>query len=354
MRFVCFSSGAQRRYRDDIVRAMAMPAGCELTFRYRFKYLGHSVKEHLRNRRIGGSDEVLICYLDQSDRSRPVDCIPVRFATLIEAPVIGDFVVLRMRVRQFAFARELEVFNRELEGRSGEVPKWPSDSESQNATGAFWVEVGDYPKSVVESTSVSDWQVTVGHLLGRKDFSTTGPFYQVVRLQDLKGAGELEMVDGQYTLKPGAEYELMIDHFLPLEQTGNFQLETGLSGTGLKFITGSKMQIDSPYDRHWLRFKTDEPLRNERAVLTVHKKATGEDPAVQFDLPISIRGRLRRAILIGIGVGFLLAVPQITTAWINPAFASRGLPWLLSLAAFIATFNLAVGIAASLNFRKPI
>jgi hypothetical protein len=162
------------------------------------------------------------------------------------------------------------------------------------------------------------------------------------------------MNDGQYKLEGGREYELMIDHFLSSETTGMYQLETALSGEALSFITGSTMQIDSPYDRHWLRFRTKEPIKDERAVLTVNKKASGEDAAVQFDLPISVQGRLSKAIWIGIAVGLLLAIPQITTAWINPGFATRPLEWLIGLTLFIAAFNLAVGIAASLNFRKPI
>jgi hypothetical protein len=76
MKFICFSSGAQRQYRDDIIRAMAMPAGCELTFRYRHKYLSRAVQDYLQGGKVSGTDEVLICYLDQSDRSRPVDSFP--------------------------------------------------------------------------------------------------------------------------------------------------------------------------------------------------------------------------------------------------------------------------------------
>lgn len=354
MRFICFSSGAQPRYRDDIIRAMAMPAGCELTFRYRLKYVAHGIREHLKTKGIGPSDQVLICYLDQSDRTKAVDYIPIRFATLIEAPVIGDFVVLRMRVQQFAFTEDVNVFSQEVQVCSAAVPKWPANSDSPYATGDFWVEVNDYPKSVLPSMSVSDWQITVGKLLNRKDFATTGPFYQVIGLQDLKSKASLEMVGGQFTLQPGREYELMIDHFLPREDAGGFQLETALSGGGLTFITGSTIQIDSPYDRHWVRFRTQEPLKDERAVITVNKKAKGEDPAVQFDLPISVAGRLRRTILAGLFVGVLLAIPQITTAWINPGFTDRSLSWFLGLSTFIAFFNLAVGVAAALNFRKPI
>jgi hypothetical protein len=354
MRFICFSSGAQRRYRDDIVRVMAMPGDCEITFRYRLKYLAHSVQEHVKAGRISQADQVLICYLDQSDKTKPVDFIPIRFATPLEAPVIGDFVVLRMKVGKFAYSADITAFNREIQGRSGEVPKWPDGSDAQFANGAFWVEVGDYPKSVVESVSNSDWQNVVGQLLKRTDFASTGPFYKVVGVQNLNSRAAVEMSGGQYELQGAREYELIIDHFLPGEATSMYQLETALSGDALTFITGSTMQIDSPYDRHWLRFRTKEPIKSERAVLTVNKKASGEDSAVQFDLPISVQGRLAKAIWIGIAVGLLLAIPQITTVWINPAFSTKPLEWLIGLASFILVFNIAVGIAAALNFRKPI
>jgi hypothetical protein len=354
MRFICFSSGAQKRYRDDIVRAMAMPPGCELTFRYRLKYLTEAVREHLRNGRIGTGDQVLISYLDQSERDQPIFFIPVRFATIIEVPTIGDFAVLRMRVEQFAHAADLEVFNCEVRVLSGEAPKWPNNTDSPRSEGSFWVEVPQYPKSVIESTSISDWQIAVGQLLARKDFAEVGPFYQVVRLQELRSKQAVSMIDGQFALRPNSEYELLIDHFLPREETGTFQLEALFTGQTITFITGSKIQIDSPYDRHWLRFKTQEPLLDERAVITMTKKQSGEDPAVQFDLPIAVAGRRGRTILIGVVVGLFLALPQVITAWVNPAFAPRGLIWLLGLAGFIVALNVAVGIAAALNFRKPI
>jgi len=354
MRFICFSSGAQRQYRDDIIRAMAMPAGCELTFRYRHKYLTRAVQDYLKAGKVSGTDEVLICYLDQSDRSRPVDFIPVRFATLIEAPVIGDFVVLRMRVQHFAVSENLEAFNSELQSRSAEIPKWPKEAEEKYARGAFWLEVDDYPKSVINSASISDWQKMVGHLLARKDFAATGPFYQIVGLHDLKSQTVVEMKEGEYSLQPGTEYEMLIDHFFSMSNLANSQLEVSVAGTALTFITGAKIQIDSPYNRHWLRFKTAEPIKNERVVITINKKESGQDPTVQFDLPINISGRLTKAILVGLAVGLLLAIPQIIPAWVNPSFASRGLFWLIGLTAFIAIFNFAVGIAASLNFRNPI
>lgn len=354
MKFICFSSGAQRRYRDDIVRAMAMPPGCELTFRYRTKYLALAVRERLGSGTLVQGAEILICYLDQSERSKPVDFIPVRFALLREAPEIGDFVVLRMRVSDFAFSQDLDVFAREAHIQSADLPKWSTSEESKHAVGSFWAEIGEFPKSVVRSRSISQWQRTVGELLARKDFADIGPFYQVVALRELEKQNTVSMSEGEYGLRPATEYELLVDHYLPQQPAGNFQLEILPSGSALTWITGTTLQIDSPYDRHWLRFKTLEPMKSERALLSVRKKSPGEDSTVQFDLPMSIRGRLGKAVLSGVVIGVLLAAPQIIAACMNPSLAAKGLRLILGLAVVILIFNLVVGITAALNFRKPI
>jgi hypothetical protein len=99
-------------------------------------------------------------------------------------------------------------------------------------------------------------------------------------------------------------------------------------------------------------FKTHERLKDERVVLSVNKKVSGEDPAVQLDLPISVNVRLWKSVCVGIVVGFLLAVPQITSARINRALrAEASIGWPGS---FIAVVNLAVGVEAALNSRKPL
>lgn len=86
--------------------------------------------------------------------------------------------------------------------------------------------------------------------------------------------------------------------------------------------------------------------------MTVKKKAAGEDPAVQFDLPISILERVRKTVLTGLAVGLLLAVPQITTAWVNPAFASRGLSGLLVLRVALRSLTSRSESRRALNLRK--
>lgn len=352
MRFVCFSSGSQPRYRDDVIRAMAMPEGAELTFRYRLKYLGNSVQDSVTSRKINAGDEVLITYVDQSDKTKATLFIPVRFASVIEVPEIGDFVVLRMRVGPFGYAKDLEVFNQELRNQSAEVPEW-KDSSGGYPAGRHWIEIQNYPKSVKTSTSVSDWQNTIGQLAQRTDFKETGPFYRVSGLRQCGSIVPIAMSDEQFSLASAADYEMLVDHYINAPDPGKFQLEVQLSGRAAEFISGSKLQIDSPYDRHWVRFRTLEPVRDESIVFTILKKASGQDAAVEFNLPGIVRGNQTKSLWLGVLVGLLLAAPQIFTLLTNPASVTSPsrLPYLVALALFL---NLAAGITAALNFRKPV
>ncbi|MEC9363124.1 MAG: hypothetical protein VYC42_07860 [Pseudomonadota bacterium] len=332
---------------------MAMPPGCELTFRYRLKYLSDSVRRAAEQGQLRQPARVLICYLDQASRDRPIEFVPIRFADLVEAPVIGDFVVLRMRMGHAAYSGNPNAFNQDIRARSAEVPRWP-EGESGHAEGAFCLEVADFPSSVGESSSASEWQKTVSQLQARTDFTDVGAFYRVVQLNLLSNSAAVGMQDGHYALQPASEYELVIDHYLPTDSIQTYQLEVAFSGNSVEPISGSNMQIDSAYDRHWIRFKTLDPLAAQRAVLTVRKKEPGADATIQFDLPASIAGNLRKMARVGVAIGLLLALPQAITAWLNPAFSNNGLGWWLGLFGFFAISYLLVGLAAAFGFRKPL
>jgi hypothetical protein len=297
----------------------------------------------------------LICYLDQFDKTKPVEFVPVRFATLIEAALIGDFVVLRMQLDRFALAGHLDSFNRDVHALSSEVPRWPGKNPLARLTeDAYWIEVNDYPKSVIPTSSDGQWQMTVDQLSARGDFGTTGPFFRVVSLQEVKTGNGLRPDHGRFDLRADSEYELLIDHYLPRDEPQGFQLQIVPSGKGLTSLSGSTMPFDSPYDRHWLRFATQDLLHDERAVLTVNKKDPGEEPAFQFYLPITIHGGFWTAMLLGLTAGLLLAIPQIVTAWVNPSLAQKRLRWWLWLIMLIIVANVIVGVTAALKFSKPI
>lgn len=87
--FICLSSGARPRYRQDIIRAIAMPRGSRLQFRYRLELVAERVKQRIKDRTYKNT-KALIAYLDQQDRTKVPELIPCRFGRIVHAQIHGS------------------------------------------------------------------------------------------------------------------------------------------------------------------------------------------------------------------------------------------------------------------------
>ena len=68
--YICLSSGIRPRYRDDVLRTLAMPAGTRLQLRYDQNWVAPEVLQAVSHGTILDVP-VLIAYVDQSsNRSR--------------------------------------------------------------------------------------------------------------------------------------------------------------------------------------------------------------------------------------------------------------------------------------------
>lgn len=93
---ILISSGAQPRYADDIVRALAHPAGTSFQFRYGSKY----VEDRLEQRDLA-NEPVLICYLMADASAKTVRLIPCRFATVANAQIVGSSWIFTLNAGSF-------------------------------------------------------------------------------------------------------------------------------------------------------------------------------------------------------------------------------------------------------------
>lgn len=108
--FICLSSGASPRYRQDILRAIAMPKGSQLQFRYDSSLLASGIRNSIGEiSKMGGT--CLIAYIDQSDQSKEPELIPCRFAQLSDVKAHGTTVSLTFIVEDFACAANIPEFN---------------------------------------------------------------------------------------------------------------------------------------------------------------------------------------------------------------------------------------------------
>src|SRR5690348_6327914 len=99
--YLCMSSGTNPRYRQDVLRALAMPPGADLQFRYRLRWLSPNTQAALGT--IGNAKpRALIAYIDQSDPDRTPHLVPCRFARIIDATRHGSTVSLVLRLEGYA------------------------------------------------------------------------------------------------------------------------------------------------------------------------------------------------------------------------------------------------------------
>jgi len=257
--FVCLSSGARPRYRQDVLRAIAIPSGGPLQFRYAQDYITESLKSKIRDGAYQGS-KAIIAYVDQTGRDHDPLLIPCRFGRVTKAQLHGTTATLEFVLGQHAYAQDLSAFNKQIRSMSGgALPAWKG-SEEQYPKGAYALEVPDEAmSSVVATDELNYWEKIVGQLANRPDFKDESCFYMVDGLYDVEKDEAHEIRNGVYDLKPSHEYELRIYHYLPTSPTKTVYLHLRASKPSVEFMSNPVQVIDSRYDMKRIRFRTGLP-----------------------------------------------------------------------------------------------
>ena len=344
--YVCLSSGASPRYRQDILRALAMPHGASLQFRYQSKWIGPQILEKIANGTITNSP-ALIAYIDQSVPGQTPELIPCRLASISEASSHGTTVSLLLDLKEIALASDLAAFNKEMQTLSaGRLPTW----QSGKLTGLYWLEVLPSPSTISPSENISDWEKIVTQLVAHNEFGNESGIYAVLGISPLESDKTVQSKKGRYELAPSTEYELSIYHYYPKSGPVEVRLTLATSSPWLTFTTNPRLMLDSRYDLKRVRIKTGNPSSKEPAVLTILRGVTGSDTSeLEFDLLLTVRSNFWRTLGYGFILGVLLGGPQIVAAFSNPALP-KGSVYLISVLSGVV--GLATGIFAAFGLKR--
>lgn len=173
MLFSC-SSGATVRYLEDVVRAISMPSGGTLQFRYATKYIDPQlVKTIERKKSVLIGRDVILTYLDQSDERRntglPPKVVPCRHAIISEITMVGTSVTLVYELRHFVFPKNVidgkisyNEYQKYVGNQSSEdcpLPiAWKEEKVKQRAKGYWFCEVKEPNIEIVEiSEATQSW-----------------------------------------------------------------------------------------------------------------------------------------------------------------------------------------------------
>lgn len=356
------SSGLRTRYREDILRASMLPRGAHLQFRYGRNHLPDALWGQLSAKSLG-QHCVLVAYVDAADKQQPPKLIPCRYGRLVDSEAVGRYIVLKFELEDFAYASDLDRFEKEVAATSsGKLPYWDDnpDIDKRKAFGE-WVHLIPRQLTSCNADGKSEvWQSITAQIKARSDFSNEPFFYRIEELREIEADVPVHPATGVYTLSAGKTYQFRILHYdpedkdIPLQTTNQSRwilVET--EGEGLKRVSTSHLAIDSPYDVKTVEFRAHNNTFTERSLITFYRikdlnaRPTTENAVRDFDLQVIVQGNWERTLWISLFVGLLLAAQQWLTMWTTKG-TLEFVPALLSL-----LIAMAAAIAAAFGLRKP-
>jgi hypothetical protein len=350
--YVCLSSGARPRYRRDIIRALAMPTGTWIQFRYAREWVAPAILADLvdaKKRKALAGKDVLISYVDQTELQQDPELLPCRMASLVDVVPLGRTVSLQLELADFALASDLTQFNDEAKSLAGDV--FPR-READGLKGAYWFEISRSPNSIARSSGLATWESIVQQVATRPDFQEEHFFYTVEGLVDVAPTKPLAAKRNMFHMRANREYDLRIYHYHPTHGDPRAQIGLETSHASLSFTTNPEVLLDSRYDLKRIRLRTMAPESREPGVLTIRRQEQGKPEwEWEFDLPIQVRATFWRKIGFGLLVGCFLAVSPIVGAYSNPSL-SAGSRQVISLVAIVT--GILAGVTAAFGLRRSL
>ncbi|MEW5863233.1 MAG: hypothetical protein AB1773_06505 [Pseudomonadota bacterium] len=315
---VMLSSGQRPRYRDDIIRVMALPTGGRTQFRYRKQHVPDDLFRELSNNGLRES-EALVAYLDTSNKDRAPEIVPCRFCRIVDSEGEGEFVVIRFEVGDFAMVdKDANVQSAVTEAllNGASLPKW----EDGKLGGHFLVALKNRPDGCRSDQDRRAWQAVVGILGGRADFRDCPFFYNLRSVVAEDAKTPVPFCEDKYALEPDKIYRADVVHYAPPTVAGQQggpwgQLKVSAQGNGVQSLTTQPLAIDSPYDIKRVYFRTTGEARKQYALLSFGRRLTQSCPGQEtehhdFELVLEVAGAWRRQTLVGVLIAAFLAAPR--------------------------------------------
>jgi hypothetical protein len=354
---ICLSSGDRPRYRQDVLRALALPRESTLQFRYDQRWVSDGVLRMIQDHKIVGQ-EVLIAYADQSRPASSitpigaVELIPIRLARVTSASAPGRTVSLTFAVDKIVYSSNLKAFNNEVPKLTGNsLPQWVDGS----LKGSYCTELTKRPANLIEAEDLSQWEEVVTQLAARRDFENEETFFTVVGLlteSELNAmSAKIRHVSWPRELPAYASRVLVLYHYHPTKSPTSLEISIRV-GSELKLQSPAKVQLDSRYDLKKFQMQSEDPSLGGQLSWII---LSTEDPATtkrfELEISVSIRGnRLKRyfiATAIALGLTGAQIVPLVTREDLTPVT-------ILVSALIILVISFTVGFTVVWGIRRSI
>jgi hypothetical protein len=303
--FLLLSSAAQRRYKDDILRALAMPVGSRLQFRYRQAYVSKEVLDVVGTQIDRPLGRALICYVDHDD-SGVLPIVPVRLATIDRANLHGSTLSVTMSVGDLAYSSSPSDFAQQVTQLSqGKNPR----KDEEKISGSHFLLLPDKPPVFERGRSIARWEQIIDVLYTRKAFAKHSFFWTVLGLVNVTDTVDTNTFsDWPHVIAGESTYDLLLYHYLPhdrdISSPSNVNLALTVGGA-LRIEGPPVVPIDSRYDLVRWRITADAAsLRTTETWMRIE----GE---WNVDLGMAVGGALAKSLFLIMIGGTFVAGPAI-------------------------------------------
>lgn len=325
------SSGARARYREDIVRCLALPPGAQLQFRYDLTIVDDAIVSDVKSGKLIGQ-QALVCYLWNRAEGAPTEFIPCRMVEIVRAEILGSSFIVLFKVG--TYPRANDDLASLIPDDAGRLAHWERDGAAFKLRGLFAVALKSRP--VLDSSNdLSAFEGVVKKLSQYSDFSGAKPcqFFAVAGIHeissDCEGNETFRTVSatrhGSYILRSGDEYELLVYVFAPDQGPMASISETAIHVQSenqlVEFPLTKSREIDSEYDLKKFRFFTERSLSRITAavIVFIHTEHAIDEGSSDIAIPVIFKGRWA----VGVSRTLLIAVGSSVPAMFAAAASSK-------------------------------
>lgn len=334
MTMICISSNATARYSEDVYRAVSMPDGSRLQFRYDKKYVASELwDQFLVKRRTGG--QVCLVFADWNrttfSENSPIeylDLIPCRIARLVDVETISDFATLTLELGGFPNWENRRQMQFALNAHFDGFPQKKRIGEQTQTSGVFCWE-GKREDLFEETTTanlavaIEMWKRIVDELATRKPFVSEIAFFYVSSIKNLNSDCRVLSKNGDFSIKSETRYALEIIHYMPERGDSAEMKEYWLTCESLEdldVIHNRFVALDHRYDKTDIEFRVDSAMSGKFGAISFYRGPKRSTEVVRdnakhcFDIAISVPIGTAKKVIQGVVGGVLLASPSMFTA----------------------------------------
>ena len=310
------SSGARPLYLENVVRALALPSGDQIQYRYLEKIVSEAFRAGVSNGSVVGQ-RAYLSYLDNREKGRVPRIYPVREAIIRSAHLRGSTYVVSLEVNRFVnWNATNDLSDVVRKSAVDKVPDW--DSETGSFVGSWVAAVGEIADSSLvryeplRGDHLNAFESTVEALSAGKDFA--GGNYLFLNFLGVRDIATGSAVKGN-KLHAGRSYEVVTYHYLNLNdphfEWKPFFFDVSFQNGDIETSFEPRRRVEAEYDEMRFPFRVKDMAENSGAQLSFEVLGHTEDEddieLVQVNQRYSVApnwpNRIWRSGGIAVGVG---------------------------------------------------